>query len=382
MTGDLLNGRRVIGFGCAAHAAPTSADDRLLLEGDEHSGQPLRSTDPSQHPELERVGLRPYEQLERNRVGAVDEAERVHDIDALAPDLTKAFDELIHGVHGPRFLPSLIDRFAESGHGFWLAGGAPRDLLSGFHPDEVGDLDATGTAPAGAFCDLAEEVLQRDGFSAECPRRFSPDSLVCSILSPQRDGHVLDYRGLGVSGLPYPATGTDVNQDCRQRDLTVNTLLYDPLHRVVLDPLGRALDDLPHRREGPRRLVLAGEPQDPEICAELLLRALKFRVRWQQPGDGPSEHALGGRPEGKPRPQASPGGQRGLDDSAVRAWAQALPADLAARLDERGEAAWRRLRAQADTCLPDGPDTVSAESVHAYGAVAVELLARIAGTGT
>ncbi|MCX4860758.1 hypothetical protein [Streptomyces canus] len=367
MTGDVLDGRRVIGFGCTAHAVPTSADDRLLLEGDEPSGPPSRSTDPARHPALERAGRHPYAQLE---------GDRVHHADDLAPGLTGAFDELIHGVRGPRFLAPLIDRFAESGHGFWLSGGAPRDLLSGFRPDEVGDLDATGTAPAGAFCDLAEDVLEQDGSSAECPRRFSPDSLVCSVLTPRRDGHVLDYRGLGVRGLPYPATGTDLDQDGRQRDLTVNTLLYDPRHRVVVDPLGRALRDLPHRGEGPRRLVLAGEPEDPETCAELLLRALKFLLRWQRPGDDRAA-----RRQGRPLLDCGAEEEHGLDDSAVRAWADALPADLVARLDERGEAAWRRLRAQADACLPGGPGTIPAESVRGYGPVVAELLARITGPG-
>lgn len=367
MTGDVLDGRRVIGFGCAALGVPTSADDRLLVEGDEHSGPPSRSTDPARHPALERVGLPPYTQLKRDRI---------HRADDLAPGLTGAFDELIHGVRGPRFLPPLIDRFAESGHGFWLAGGAPRDLLSGFRPDEVGDLDATGTAPAGAFCDFIEDVLEGDGSSAECPRLFSPDSLVCSVLTPQRDGHVLDYRGLGVRGLPYPATGTDLDQDGRQRDLTVNTLLYDPLHRVVVDPLGRALGDLPHRGGGPRRLVLAGAPENPENCAELLLRALKFLLRWQGPCD-----ARAAWRQDRLRPGTGAEGEHGLDDSAVRAWAEALPADLAARLDERGEAAWQRLREQADTCLPGGPNALPAETVRDYGPVVVELLARITGPG-
>ncbi|MFF7211681.1 hypothetical protein ACFZAU_14285 [Streptomyces sp. NPDC008238] len=367
MTGDVLDGRRVVGFGCVAPAAPTSADDRLLLEGDEHSEPPSRSTDPARHPALERVGHLPYARLQRDRI---------HCVDDLAPGLTRAFDELIHGVRGPRFLAPLIDRFAASGHGFWLAGGAPRDLLSGFRPDEVGDLDATGTAPAGAFCDLAEDVLERDGFSAECPPRFSPDSLVCSVLTPQRDVRVLDYRGLGVRGLPYPATGTDLDQDGRQRDLTVNTLLYDPLHRVVVDPLGRALRDLPHGGDGPRRLVLAGAPEDPETCAELLLRALKFLLRWQRPGDERTARRQGG-----PLLDRGAEEEHGLDDSAVRAWAVSLPADLVARLDERGEFAWERLREQAGTCLPGGSDSLPAESVRAYGPVVAELLARITGPG-
>lgn len=203
MTGDVLDGRRVIGFGCAAQAVPTSADDRLLLEGDEHSGPPSRSTDPARHPALERVGLHPYAQLERDRVhhGARG---RVHHADDLVPGLTEAFDELIHGGRGPRFLAPLIDRFATSGHGFWLVGGAPRDLLSGFRPDEVGDLDATGTAPAGAFCDLADDVLERDGSSAECPGGSAPTAW--SAPSSRRNATATSWTtGASVcEGCPTP----------------------------------------------------------------------------------------------------------------------------------------------------------------------------------
>ncbi|MGQ4333332.1 hypothetical protein ACN6LE_002531, partial [Streptomyces hayashii] len=130
------------------------------------------------------------------------------------------------------------------------------------------------------------------------------------------------------------------------------------------------------RQGRPRRLVLAGAPENPETCAELLLRALKFLLRWQQPSD-----ARTARWQDRLRPDGGAEGEHGLDDSAARAWAEALPADLTARLDERGEATWQRLRAQADTCLPGGPNALPAETVRAYGPVVVELLARITGPG-
>jgi poly(A) polymerase len=354
MTGDLLGSRKVLGFASAARGLPTAADDLLLLEGDGHTG-PLPRPDAataSGDPSVRRVGPHPYRQLE---------AEHVHPADELVPGLTGAFDELVHGPDAPRYLAVLIDRLTGAGHGFWLAGGAPRDLLAGARPGEVGDLDATGTAPAGSFWDVTDQVLDEDGVSAEHPRLFNPHSLVCSVLSPQRQGHELEYRGLGVGGLPLPATGTDLRQDGRQRDLTVNTLLYDPVHHVVLDPLGTALDDLAHRG-GSRCLVPAGAPDDPETCAAVLLRALKFRLRWD-PADG-------GR-----------GGTRGLDDTALRDWAAALPEDLAARLDERGDAAWRRTHALAATCLPAWPPPALAEVVRGYGTAATVLVNRLTGGG-
>ncbi|WNI26172.1 hypothetical protein [Streptomyces sp. ITFR-16] len=363
MTGDVLDGRTVLGFTCAARGLPTPADDLLLFEGDEskdeecggdeYPGSPSRPSvvGVSRHPGVERVGPHPRRQLA---------ADRVHPADEVAPGLAGAFGELVYGPDAPRYLAPLIDRLTGDGHGFWLAGGAPRDLVAGARPDEVGDLDTTGTAPAGGFFDVTDQVLGDDGPSDEHPRRFSPDSLVCSILPPQREGLVLDYRGLGVGGVPWPATGTDLRRDGLQRDLTVNTLLYDPVHHLVLDPLGRALDDLAHDG-GSRRLVPAGLPDDPETCAAVLPRSLKFRLRWDPDGDGPGRVAA-------------------LDDTALRGWATALPEDLVARLDDRGDAVWRRLRELAAACLPPGGLTPALSAVvREYGRPAAALVGRLAG---
>ncbi|MFH8760332.1 hypothetical protein [Streptomyces atroolivaceus] len=359
MTGDLLDGKKVLGFASAVRGAagrlPSAADDLLLLEGDGHTG-PLPCPDgetASGSLPVRRVGPHPYRQLE---------SAHVHPADELAPGLTAAFDELVYGPDAPRYLAVLIERLTGAGHGFWLAGGAPRDLLAGARPDKVGDLDATGTAPAGRFWDVADRVLDdEDGVSAEHPRLFSPDTLVCSVLPPQRQGHTLEYRGLGIGGLRVPATGTDLRQDARQRDLTVNTLLYDPVHHVVLDPLEQALRDLAYRG-GIRVLVPAGAPDDPETCAAVLLRGLKFRLRWAS--------AASGR-----------GGARGPNDTALRDWATALPEDLTAQLDERGEAAWRRVHAVADTCLPATPSLHLTEVVRGYGTAAAALVDRLTGGG-
>lgn len=60
LTGDTVEGRRVLGFTCTAQAAPTPADDQLLLQGDEHASRPpRRSADPADQPSLVRTGRRP-----------------------------------------------------------------------------------------------------------------------------------------------------------------------------------------------------------------------------------------------------------------------------------------------------------------------------------
>ncbi|MFJ7990047.1 hypothetical protein [Streptomyces sp. NPDC096351] len=357
MTGDLVDGRRVLGFGHHGGPLPRTQDaghaadrlgDRLLLDGDEHaSGPPERSADPADHPTLARAGLAPGHQLDDRRV---------HRASDIGPGLVELLDGLLYGPEAPRYLGNLVDRLTSDGHGVWLAGGAPRDLVAGGVPEVVRDLDATGTAPAGAFLRAVDEVLALDGDSAELPPRFSPRSLVCSVLTVHRDRRTLEYRGLGLTGLPYPATGTDLSQDAHQRDLTVNTLLYDPVRQLVLDPLGHALTDLGHEAEGPGRLlrlVPPGRPEDPVTCAELLLRAAKFLIRWET------------------RP--------GLETTGLRDWVLQLPADLPARIDalDAGPDEWLRLATLWEAWVPGGPTAAQGESLRAFGPAASRLLDRL-----
>lgn len=342
LTGDTVEGRRVTGFTCTALAAPTSADDQLLLAGDELAGRPpRRSTDPMDQPSLVRTGQRPDQQIARDRT---------HHPDDLMPGLADRLQALLHGPRAPHFAPDLVERLAASGHHIWVSGGAPRDLLAGAAPHEVNDLDLTGTAPAGAFTETTRHVLDSEGTGAEHPQRFSPDTLVCTVLDPvaRTGGPSLDYRGLGLGDTAFPATGTDLLQDSRQRDLTVNTLLYDPLRNLVVDPLGQALDDLEDAR-GRRRLVPANTSADPLVRAEVLLRGLKFRLRWST---------------------------EEVDDEPLRAWARALPSDLLSSLDE---GAWDRLAGLWIQCVPDPGAPALGETVHRLGPVAVELRARCDG---
>ncbi|MEW2403028.1 hypothetical protein [Streptomyces sp. NPDC046862] len=348
LTGDTVEGRRVLGFTCTAVSAPTSADDQLLLSGDgDGTHPPRRSTDPACQPTLERTGRRPDEQL--------DAPARTYQADDLGAGLADRFQELLHGPHTPSFTAALIERLAAAGHHTWVSGGAPRDLLSGAAPDEINDLDLTGTAPAGAFTETTRQVLDLEGASAEHPQRFSPDTLACTVLDPvaRTAGPSLDYRGLGLglTGFGFPATGTDLLQDTLQRDLTVNTLLYDPLQGRLVDPLGQALDDLADD-QGRRRLVPVNASADPLVRAEVLLRGLKFRLRWRT---------------------------RDLEEEPLCAWTQSLPADLLTQLDQRGEEAWHRLRRLWAQCVPDPTAPDVTETLSRLGTVATELGARCEG---
>ncbi|MBB4984788.1 hypothetical protein [Streptomyces nymphaeiformis] len=125
------------------------------------------------------------------------------------------------------------------------------------------------------------------------------------------------------------------------------------MQNLVVDPLDKALDDLA-AADGKRRLVPVNASADPLVRAEVLLRGVKFRMRW----DGPD-----------------------LDDGPLRAWALALPHDLLDRLDRRGEEAWHRLAGLWAQCVPDPMSPALGEAVRRLGTVAAQLHARCERVG-
>ncbi|HEX8869559.1 MAG TPA: hypothetical protein VF821_28110, partial [Lentzea sp.] len=170
------------------------------------------------------------------------------------------------------------------GHRLWLAGGAARDLLLGLPAHEVNDLDLAGTAPTGRFCDLAQQSLRAMGMT-EHYVRVIPGSLVISIVTPPTTNRgrapqqLIEYRGLNQSGFRFPAVGSQLAEDARNRDFTFNTILYDVLDHQVIDTSGSGLGDLCGVK---RRFVpMSIAKSSPEI-ANTLIRAAKFALRWSE----------------------------------------------------------------------------------------------------
>ncbi|MCD9899049.1 hypothetical protein LUR56_00785 [Streptomyces sp. MT29] len=213
-----------------------------------------------------------------------------------------------------------------AGHELWLAGGAVRELLSGHSREAVRDLDLTGTAPAGRFAELTRQALEEDGETYELWPKVSPDTLVCSVHGPGLSTPLLEYRGLGLNGFGFPTTGTDIATDSRNRDFTVNSILYDFERHLVIDPSERGLTDL---AVSGRALVPVSRSTDPVVRAELVLRAVKFLARWE--ADGP------------------------VDTRELCSWTAEFPADLVGELRDRGDQAWGELRDFHYECLGDVP---------------------------
>ncbi len=153
----------------------------------------------------------------------------------------------------------------------------------------------------------------------------------------------MEYKPLTQPGLRWPAWGGTMARDAATRDLTVNALYYDHRHRIVADPTGRAVQDL---TAIPRIAATPYRGDDPVEQAKILLRCLKFRLRWPD-----------------------------LDVAPIAEWADGLPADLVARIPATR---WEFLTGLHRRCVPkqvqDADELAAAKEI---GPAAVRLVEHI-----
>ncbi len=267
LAGDVTDEGTVAGFGYVRSGTPRAACDRLLLTGEESLTQPPDRPVPDNAGSVLLVAPPPADRVA---------ADRIHRADALDDTLSDTVAETL-ALPGSPWAPvaaPLIAEMQEAHHMIWLAGGFARDVIAGAAGD-VNDLDLTGTAPPGRFSELTRRVRRRSGL--EFRPKVSPDSLVCSAVPPDKGERLYEYRTLNSAEFKFPACGSDLEVDARCRDFTVNSLYYDPVGNFVIDPTGRGLPDLQAR---PRRLVSLTPTEDPLEQAHIVLRAVKFAVRW------------------------------------------------------------------------------------------------------
>jgi poly(A) polymerase len=118
----------------------------------------------------------------------------------------------------------IIDRLAALGHRTVLAGGCVRDSLLGL---PCKDLDlATSASP-----EAVEKAFER---TLSIGKAFGTINVILGghsfeVTTFRSDGPYLDGRH------PSSVSFTDIQEDARRRDFTVNALFYDPLKAEILD---------------------------------------------------------------------------------------------------------------------------------------------------
>ncbi|MFE5239693.1 MULTISPECIES: hypothetical protein [unclassified Streptomyces] len=333
--GDQVDGRTVAGFTFDPHPVSGAPGDRLLLDGDHRLTGPPDRTVPAAEDESVRIirsGPSPVDSLSGDAIAAAP------------PHLRAGFERVVVSMEsGGRFVEALLDALAARHHTTWLVGGAVRDLLRDGEDARVNDLDFTGTAGPGELTELAEDRMLRRHDLGDVDCRVSP-RLVWSVAPAEfPPDRLMEYRPLALDEFAFPAYGGDLAADAVTRDLTVNSLYYDHRRNATADPTGQGLRDL---EAAPRVLAVGYEGDDPVAQACVILRCLKFRLRW---------------------PEA--------DTARAAKWVGALPADLTGRIPADG---WPRVRAARESCVPVG-DRGERESAiaHEFGPAAASLVRTI-----
>ncbi|MDG4813957.1 hypothetical protein O7628_00345 [Micromonospora sp. WMMD956] len=342
VAGDLLDGRKITGFAYAVQPTPpTAANDRLLFDGDDALTEAPAAVLPQTAAGAERIGIPALDKLNG------------HQRTAASPGLAVQVEDMLRrpGAQWRSVALPLFDALYAAGHEVWIAGGAVRDLVTGER--EVNDLDLSGTAPPGRFCDVILPVLRVENL-AESEILVCKDTLVCSTSPFETavlDGAYIEYRSLALIGHQLPGTSSDFAEDAAKRDLSFNTLHYDRRGAEVLDPTGRGLADL---TAAARRFFPCRTARDDRSTAAVVLRAVKQAARWSRAGVAVDLTELSAWiAELAPEPwrDASDDTWRGIrDDHAYYLAPEATPAEqraLAARLGARAQVLVARLLEEA-----------------------------------
>jgi hypothetical protein len=294
--GDKVDGRRVLGIALPVRLEPyRAAWERLVLEGDEQADEPPERLVPApDEPAIERTGPSPVSAPPADRLRLADP--RLHRVFAM---------ELYRrGLDGSA-LRALLSGLTSMNAHVWLVGGAVRDFVVDGEQAKIKDLDLAGTASPGRLVDqLSRNGVVRRLRRVRCGsfRWRVSRQMVWSIDMERKKTRLAEYKPLAATGLPFRVWGGDMAEDAATRDLTVNTLAYDPDLGILIDPLGRGLDDLEADK---KVLVPPGPGVSPRAQAEIIFRYLKLAFKWRD---------------------------RDIDDTEMVRWVAELPPDLPERL--------------------------------------------------
>lgn len=150
--------------------------------------------------------------------------------------VAKVYSQQEHGID-PDFIDrdavSVIERLVSRGYESYIVGGAVRDLLLGRVPK---DFDvATSASP--------RVVHNMFGRSMIIGRRFR----IVHVMFGKKIIEVTTFRSLEDHADDNDNVFGTIEEDCRRRDYSINSLYYNPLDCTVIDFTG-AMEDFRRRR--------------------------------------------------------------------------------------------------------------------------------------
>jgi tRNA nucleotidyltransferase (CCA-adding enzyme) len=165
------------------------------------------------------------------------------------------------GYKIPPEISQVTDTLKTRGYEAYLVGGCVRDLLLGLNPK---DWDVATNATPEGIQGLFEETFYENAYGTVGVVTKSEDPTLKVVeVTPYR-------RESGYSNARHPDTvefGTNLEEDLKRRDFTVNAIAFEPNKGQIVDP-HKGQSDLKARR-----LVAVGKPE--ERFAEDALRMLR-----------------------------------------------------------------------------------------------------------
>jgi hypothetical protein len=170
-----------------------------------------------------------------------------------APDhLADTFEAVIDRSMWAIPLRKLMEKAREQGLDLLMVGGSVRDIIAGKGVEAVNDIDLTGNIPAIVMREWMNGVLREDPADAAMVEirglRVTMPGNVVKI--EYRADTQIEYMMLARrfdSSAERWTRGSDLLADLSHRDVSVNTVMYDPVRRELLDPSGRGLEDIEKR---------------------------------------------------------------------------------------------------------------------------------------
>jgi len=185
-----------------------------------------------------------------------------------------------YDINIPSDILAIKDVFKNNGHKLYVVGGAVRDALLGKQPKDF-DL-ATNALP-----DRVEQIMTQAGFrTLPTGKAFG----VINVFTNQGEYEIATFRediGSSDSRRPDSVKFTNIENDVKRRDLTINALFYDIDTHEVVDLVG-GIEDL---KNGVVRTV--GTPEERFNEDRLrILRAIRFAGRFGSGLDPQVDSAL------------------------------------------------------------------------------------------
>lgn len=163
-------------------------------------------------------------------------------IQAASAEEKNKIDRLLdrHIQPGPKYI-DLIEEIWARGYEVFLVGGAVRDVLNG---DEPNDVDLVSTIPFPFLSSIAESMFGPLGYSRSKKNGFMSIGQNAGHRKGEK-GTLIDIKNffLVAPGTNDAQFGSDIHFDHRLRDFSCNSVYYDPINAVFVDPCGHGIED-------------------------------------------------------------------------------------------------------------------------------------------